>query len=157
MSEEAEAPSRWTVPPAETALVRKDTRSFELNGEAVQVPKNVCLSTSIADFLRDHLHLRGTKVACGQGGCGACTVLIAKPTEASAKAVPACLTSIGTLIGTSYSEPLRLFTIESVGAGKPLDQRSLFHEPHHLTLQGTSLIGCATTTGPNADFVALEW
>jgi aerobic-type carbon monoxide dehydrogenase small subunit (CoxS/CutS family) len=30
----------------------------------------------LADTLRDRLHLTGTKVACGRGECGACTVLL---------------------------------------------------------------------------------
>jgi aerobic-type carbon monoxide dehydrogenase small subunit (CoxS/CutS family) len=31
---------------------------------------------SLADVLRDDLGLTGTKIACGEGHCGACTVLI---------------------------------------------------------------------------------
>ena len=30
----------------------------------------------LADTLRDRLHLTGTKIACGRGECGACTVLL---------------------------------------------------------------------------------
>lgn len=32
--------------------------------------------TSLADLLRDHLHLTGTHLGCEHGACGACTVLV---------------------------------------------------------------------------------
>jgi carbon-monoxide dehydrogenase small subunit len=32
--------------------------------------------TVLADALRNELHLRGTKISCDQGVCGACTVLV---------------------------------------------------------------------------------
>ncbi len=32
--------------------------------------------TSLADWLRDDLHLSGTRIGCGEGVCGSCTVLI---------------------------------------------------------------------------------
>lgn len=45
-----------------------------VNGEerAVAVPP----MTSLADVLRDTFFLTGAKVACGEGFCGACTVLV---------------------------------------------------------------------------------
>ncbi len=33
--------------------------------------------TTLAEFLRDHLNLTGTKIVCNQGACGSCTVLLA--------------------------------------------------------------------------------
>jgi carbon-monoxide dehydrogenase small subunit len=48
--------------------------SVTVNGamQRHNVPANLTLS----DFLREWLGLSGTKVACDQGACGACTVLI---------------------------------------------------------------------------------
>jgi aerobic-type carbon monoxide dehydrogenase small subunit (CoxS/CutS family) len=37
---------------------------------------NAEVGTTLAEALRDELSLTGTKVACGEGHCGACTVLV---------------------------------------------------------------------------------
>jgi xanthine dehydrogenase YagT iron-sulfur-binding subunit len=41
---------------------------------------------SLAETLRDRLHLTGTKVSCGRGECGSCTVLL------NGRPVYSCLT-----------------------------------------------------------------
>ncbi len=48
--------------------------SMMVNGERRDAEVPVALM--LADFLRDNLRLLGTKVACDQGACGACTVLV---------------------------------------------------------------------------------
>ncbi|MFB0538291.1 MAG: (2Fe-2S)-binding protein [Anaerolineae bacterium] len=48
--------------------------TMKLNGEEVRVP--VKPSAMLVEVLRDQLELTGTKVACGEGECGACTVLL---------------------------------------------------------------------------------
>jgi carbon-monoxide dehydrogenase small subunit len=45
-----------------------------LNGEQVTV--QVKPSATLVEVLREQLELTGTKVACGEGECGACTVLL---------------------------------------------------------------------------------
>jgi carbon-monoxide dehydrogenase small subunit len=45
-----------------------------LNGKEVSV--DVEPGDLLADILRDKLGLVGTKIACGEGECGACTVLV---------------------------------------------------------------------------------
>jgi carbon-monoxide dehydrogenase small subunit len=48
--------------------------TMKLNGEEVTV--QVKPSATLVEVLRDQLELNGTKVACGEGECGACTVLL---------------------------------------------------------------------------------
>jgi carbon-monoxide dehydrogenase small subunit len=50
------------------------TLTMTLNGEEVTV--EVKPSAMLVEVLRDQLELTGTKVACGEGECGACTVLL---------------------------------------------------------------------------------
>jgi len=45
-----------------------------LNGQAVSI--DVIPNQTLADFLRDDLHLTGCRIACDSGQCGACTVLV---------------------------------------------------------------------------------
>lgn len=66
--------------------------------------------------LRDTLDLTGTKYGCGEGQCGACTVLIeGKPTRS-------CLASVGSLAGK------RITTIEG------LEQDGGLHPVQHAFL-----------------------
>lgn len=50
------------------------TLAMRLNGQEVTV--EVKPDALLVDVLRDQLELTGTKEACGQGECGACTVLL---------------------------------------------------------------------------------
>lgn len=48
--------------------------AIRINGTEVAIPDDP--RVSLADLLREKLHLTGTKLGCNQGACGACTVLI---------------------------------------------------------------------------------
>jgi carbon-monoxide dehydrogenase small subunit len=66
--------------------------TFELNGRAVTVEPPSPL-TSLAEVLREALLLTGTKLACGEGFCGSCTVHL------DGQPALACLTPIALVDG----------------------------------------------------------
>lgn len=63
----------------------------------------------LIDFLRDELHLTGTKEGCGEGECGSCTVIL------NGKAVHACLALAFQL------DKSEVVTIEGLANGERLD------------------------------------
>ncbi len=73
----------------------KTTISFVLNG----VERTDTLGTAdlLVDFIRDGLGLTGTKVGCGIGECGACTVLL------DGEPVNACLVLAATIDGKALT------------------------------------------------------
>jgi xanthine dehydrogenase YagT iron-sulfur-binding subunit len=62
-----------------------------INGQPHEL--DVAPHRALADVLRDDLALTGTKVACGEGTCGTCTVLL------DGRAVLSCLTLAGACDG----------------------------------------------------------
>ena len=54
--------------------MEKERVTFTVNGAARQV--QVGPRTTLLDVLREELGLSGTKNGCGQGHCGACTVIV---------------------------------------------------------------------------------
>jgi len=64
---------------------------LNVNGDRheVAVEPDVALLT----VLRDHLQLTGTKYGCGEGECGACSVLI------NGKLTHSCITAVNSVVG----------------------------------------------------------
>lgn len=52
----------------------KEKLNVTINGEKIEI--EVDPSISVLDLLRDHLLLIGTKKGCGEGECGACTIIM---------------------------------------------------------------------------------
>lgn len=80
---------------------------FTLNGRPRTMEADG--SKRLLDFIREDLHLTGTKEGCGEGECGACTILL------DDKAVHSCLVLAGQLEGH------RVTTIEGLAENGELD------------------------------------
>ncbi len=78
------------------------TKMLHING----LPKTVITGpdTLLADVLREQLKLTGTKVGCGQGQCGCCSVIL------DGKVVRSCITKM-----KRVEDGARVTTIEGVG------------------------------------------
>ncbi|HUM21926.1 (2Fe-2S)-binding protein [Mesotoga prima] len=81
--------------------------SFTLNNERLSM--DVVEDMRLLDFLRDELGLTGTKEGCGEGECGACTVII------DGKAVNSCLVLLPEIDGSEVT------TIEGLSKDGELD------------------------------------
>lgn len=89
-----------------------DELVFFVNGKKV-VEKNADPETTLLVYLRRKLGLCGTKLGCGEGGCGACTVMISKYDRLQNKivhfSVNACLAPICSLHHVAVT------TVEGIG------------------------------------------
>jgi aerobic-type carbon monoxide dehydrogenase small subunit (CoxS/CutS family) len=64
-----------------------------LNVNGAKKTVDVDSSVSLLTVLRDDLDLTGTKYGCGEGQCGACTVLV------DGQATRSCITQVGRAVG----------------------------------------------------------
>ncbi len=81
--------------------------NFILNGENMNI--EIPGERRLLDFIREDLHLTGTKEGCSVGECGACTVIL------NNKAIHSCMTVVGQLEGGE------LITIEGLEKNGELD------------------------------------
>src|SRR5262245_16717299 len=79
---------------------------FTVNGQSQSASTES--ERPLLDFLREDLHLTGTKYGCGEGACRACTVLM------DGKPVQSCLTTMSEVAGK------KIETIESLAVGGKL-------------------------------------
>lgn len=86
-----------------------DSLQLTVNGVPYTLP--LIPKEKLSDLLRQRLHLTGTKVGCGEGQCGTCTVLV------DGQPVKSCLTQASALQGKS------ILTIEGLRALRPAHQQ----------------------------------
>ncbi len=91
---------------------------FELTVNGTPTTAEAPADISLLYFLRDHLHLIGTKEGCGVGECGACSVLL------DGKLVNSCL------VLAAQANGREVVTIEGIHApdGGPNDLQQAFIE-----------------------------
>ena len=67
---------------------------------------------SLARYLREHLHLTGTKISCGMGGCGSCTVeaRFKEKEKTVVRSVNACLVPV------LSCDEWEITTVEGIGS-----------------------------------------
>ncbi|XP_071965549.1 xanthine dehydrogenase/oxidase-like [Antedon mediterranea] len=86
---------------------------FFCNGRKI-VDLNIDPSMTLLSYLRRKLGLTGSKLGCGEGGCGACTVMVSSynklTTNITHVAVNACLTTVCQVYLTSVT------TVEGIGS-----------------------------------------
>ncbi len=85
---------------------------FTLNGTAHEVG-DVSPTMTMLDYVRENLHMTGTKEGCAEGDCGACTVV--RVIDGRFEAVNSCLMQIGQADGL---EILTVEGLEAVNGGK---------------------------------------
>jgi carbon-monoxide dehydrogenase small subunit len=76
---------------------------FTLNGTPVSL--DVVGTRRLLDVLREDLHLTGTKEGCGEGECGACSVIV------DGEVVDSCLVAVGQVDGC------KVITVEGLADG----------------------------------------
>ncbi len=90
--------------------------SFEVNGEKVEVEAHSM--ERLLDVLREKTHLTGTKEGCGEGECGACSILL------DGELVNSCLIPVGQV------QSRKITTIEGLmkdGELHPVQKSFLHH------------------------------
>ena len=95
------------------------SRITELNVNGSRLKVSADADRSLLSVLRDDLDLTGSKYGCGEGQCGACTVLIGGvPTRS-------CITQVGAVAGKPITT---IEGLESNGRLHPLQQAILDHD-----------------------------
>ena len=92
------------------------TVSFRLNGEPASVTADD--ERMLLWVLRSDLRLTGTKFGCGEGLCGACTVVV------GGEAVRSCVTPLKDVAGRD------VLTIEGLGGERLHAIQQAFHDQH---------------------------
>ena len=100
------SPSSMTQPKAQTKPIRF------IKGGVLHTLQNVPPQRTLLEVLREDLHQTGTKEGCGEGDCGACTVVVGKLLggKLQTRAVNSCIKMAHSVDG------MALWTVEDLVA-----------------------------------------
>ena len=107
---------------------------FTLNGATTEIAAHPM--TRLMDVLRIECGLTGTKEGCGEGECGACTVLV------NGAAVCSCLVPVAQVAGAD------VMTIEGLKGEHPLQQLFMDEVGAQCGICTPGMILTALTLGP---------
>jgi len=105
--------------------------SVSVNGKPIE--REVVTHLRLLDFLRDDLGLTGTKEVCGEGECGACTIIL------NGKTVNSCL------ILAVETHRQEIITIEGLADTRELTELQQAFEDHHAVQCGYCIPGMVLT------------
>lgn len=100
-----------------------------INGEKHEVA--VDPDVELLSVLRNNLDLTGSKYGCGEGACGACTVLV------NGKPVRSCITSISSVVG---KEITTIEGLEKNGNLHPVQEAFLKADPFQCSYCASGMI-----------------
>ena len=108
---------------------------FTLNGRSVRIDAHPMMR--LLDALREQCGLTGTKEGCGEGECGACTVLVDR------RPVNSCLVPLAHVAGA------RVTTIEGLSGRHPLQEAFVEFGGAQCGICTPGMILAAVALGPN--------
>src|SRR5918992_5180859 len=113
-----------------------------INGRATEIDAHPM--ARLLDVLREDLGLTGTKEGCGEGECGACTVLV------DGEAVCSCLIPVAQVEGAEVT------TIEGLGTQHPLQRAFMDEVGAQCGICTPGMILTAITLGPRPSLARIR-
>ena len=131
--------------PSGLNIIQKERLPLFIDGKEYHITaQDLSHSRTVAEFIHSHLG-RSARRACGEGGCGACVVIVTRPIRESASngelrletySVTSCVTPIGELAFASVRTP-------QGGSNAP----GGISTPAQAALQATNAAQCGFCTG----------
>ncbi|RSK36009.1 FAD binding domain-containing protein [Hymenobacter metallilatus] len=87
---------------------------FYLNNQLIRTAQPA--GSTLLDFVRYHQHLKGTKIGCREGDCGACTVLVGEVDAAGETVQYQSMTSCLTPLGNAHGK--HVVTVEGINQAR---------------------------------------